>query len=903
MVVMPLFCGIIVFGGPVTLYVDPSSQVVLVSQDFTVNVSVDYVENLYGYQFKMSFDNSKLNASSLQDGGFLNSPTNTWSYIVNNALGYVSFAVGSLKPAAAKTGSSPPPLAIVHFKAVGVGNSSLHLYGTELADGQSIAIPHITVDGNVQVKWAPPNVLVSPPILNGSPGWINISDTFAVNVTIQLAHDVNYWQAGMSFNPAVLECLSYSEGPFLGTGGATTWQPGTIDNVAGVLTPHGASLGLGVGATGTGTLGIITFRVKSTGSSSLVLQNVLLLDRDYSEIIPATIGNGYFELPSPIPEPPTAFFTYFPISPYVNDIVTFDASASSPNGGVITKYEWDFGDNSQGSGMITINSYSTAGEYNVTLLVTDDENLTGSFSRIAKVIDLPVGLSIDVYTQRGGQGLNQSSDTFAPDELVIITAYVTYNLAPVANEFVKFYALYPNGTVWFSRDGMTDDRGLAFFGRLIPASPVFGKYSVNATTTVGMENAVDFVDFNIDWLVQVKSAVPCDRYGVPKNDFNRGEPLFMAVNITNNRFGSTYVLVWTTAQDCWQMLACYGEETYLVQAGQSFVVMRVGQIGLSNFIGPDATTETGARSAGGLGVPLSPCVSSSFYIHAANPDIAVLGVTTSTSCTYIGHSVVITVTMFNEYYLPQDRNVTLYGNSIKIETLNILALPPYQEMNFTCIWDTYTYSQGDYVIRAEAANCTGEKDLSDNTKVDGTVHLGPRVGLHHDISVTSLNSSKTVVGKGYSTNVSVTVQNQGDYSETSNVTIYVNQIEFTSFQGIVLSSGNSTTLTYTWPVPSWFGYGNCVLKAVTTTVPNETDTDDNTRLDGIIRISVPGDVSGLTEGVPDGLVNMRDIAYMIILFNTRPNSPNWNPNADVDNDGVCNMRDIAIAVLNFNIHV
>jgi len=35
---------------------------------------------------------------------------------------------------------------------------------------------------------------------------------------------------------------------------------------------------------------------------------------------------------------------------------------------------------------------------------------------------------------------------------------------------------------------------------------------------------------------------------------------------------------------------------------------------------------------------------------------------------------------------------------------------------------------------------------------------------------------------------------------------------------------------------------------------------------------------------------------------TNPSSPNWKPNADVNNDGVCNMRDIQIAILNFNKH-
>ena len=65
------------------------------------------------------------------------------------------------------------------------------------------------------------------------------------------------------------------------------------------------------------------------------------------------------------------------------------------------------------------------------------------------------------------------------------------------------------------------------------------------------------------------------------------------------------------------------------------------------------------------------------------------------------------------------------------------------------------------------------------------------------------------------------------------------------------------------------------------------------------------DVSGTTPGVPDGTVNMRDIAYIILHFATNPNSTNWDPRCDIYGpigapDGVVNMRDIAFAVLCFN---
>jgi hypothetical protein len=131
------------------IYVSPASKSVQTGQEFTIDIDVDYVSNLYGYEIWMNFDNSKLNASAIDYDGFLNEPTTMWHQEVNNTGGYVSLAYTSLRPAPAKTGGSPPPLATVHFKAIGVGTSTLHLNKTLLADDQAITITHTTADGEV----------------------------------------------------------------------------------------------------------------------------------------------------------------------------------------------------------------------------------------------------------------------------------------------------------------------------------------------------------------------------------------------------------------------------------------------------------------------------------------------------------------------------------------------------------------------------------------------------------------------------------------------------------------------------------------------------------------------------------------------------------------------------------
>jgi len=174
-------------------------------------------------------------------------------------------------------------------------------------------------------------------------------------------------------------------------------------------------------------------------------------------------------------------------------------------------------------------------------------------------------------------------------------------------------------------------------------------------------------------------------------------------------------------------------------------------------------------------------------------------------------------------------------------------------------------------------------------------------GPAHDVAISSIVPLKTVVGQNYCVNISTIAVDYGVYGESFNVSVYANSTMI--YQTLVtLTARNSITLTFTWNATG-FVFGNFTVKAVADIVQNETNTADNIRIaDASIHIGVPGDISSATPGVLDGIANMRDINYLVLLFNTNLGSPNWNPNADVNNDGICNMRDINIAIVNFNRH-
>lgn len=64
----------------------------------------------------------------------------------------------------------------------------------------------------------------------------------------------------------------------------------------------------------------------------------------------------------------------------------FDASESKDHDGAITRYPWNFGDGTNGSGMAGSKTYSLPGTYTVTLTVRDNDGATHSTSKSVRVI-------------------------------------------------------------------------------------------------------------------------------------------------------------------------------------------------------------------------------------------------------------------------------------------------------------------------------------------------------------------------------------------------------------------------------------------------------------------------------------------------------------------------------------
>jgi len=164
----------------------------------------------------------------------------------------------------------------------------------------------------------------------------------------------------------------------------------------------------------------------------------------------------------------------------------------------------------------------------------------------------------------------------------------------------------------------------------------------------------------------------------------------------------------------------------------------------------------------------------------------------------------------------------------------------------------------------------------------------------YDVATTNITPSKTIVGQGFSMNITITIANKGEFTETFTVMLYVNTTVIGTRE-VTIPNNSSTTITLTWNTTG-HAYGNYTINAEAETVQGETATQDNTLKDGWILVTIPGDVNGdfRCEGKDNGFVSK--------AYDTRPEDPRWITNADINNDGRVEGKDVGIVAKYYDTH-
>jgi hypothetical protein len=276
------------------VYVDPLlTEGLSPCQNFTIEVKLQNVTNLYGFEILFQWDPDILGyvdhtatipvenyPNGVLHGGIL------WvANTVDETAGTYNLVVSSL-------GIPPPPsfngsgiIFNMTFHVEGEGRSLLEIYTSELSDNSSPAqpIPHDVQDGYfTNYEPIPAEVSVSPKsIVNPELG---PCENFTVNIELENVYELESFEFWLAYNTTVLDVVDITVNPVFPESSTATFEPEGMAQVAGW---DGTS-------TGYLTLANVTFHVTEYGESLLDLFNITLMDT-WNETIPYEEPvDGYF---------------------------------------------------------------------------------------------------------------------------------------------------------------------------------------------------------------------------------------------------------------------------------------------------------------------------------------------------------------------------------------------------------------------------------------------------------------------------------------------------------------------------------------------------------------------------------------------------------------------------------
>ena len=338
------------------IYVDPVANTALPGEYFTINLNVANVTGLWGWECRMSFSPECLytNSTMIEEGPFLkNVGSTTFSTYIGPQ--YIQAGCNFTGP---DTVAGNGTLANITFYVVKKGASNFHLYESYLRDVDLNLIGHTTKDAGFSCV---DDVAITSVI--AYPTEARVGEAVLVNVTVKNIGNLT----------ETFDVTTFYDNVTIGTQ--------TVSNLT------------------SSTSATLTFEWNTTG----VAAGVYVISANTS-VIPDEINitdNTKIDGTVRVEKAPLASFTVTPASPLVGEATTFDASSSTPNGGFIVSYTWDFGDGNATSSTNStiIHCYAEDGNYTVALTVVDNEGLNGTTFDIITVLNrIPVALFTESAT-------------------------------------------------------------------------------------------------------------------------------------------------------------------------------------------------------------------------------------------------------------------------------------------------------------------------------------------------------------------------------------------------------------------------------------------------------------------------------------------------------------------------
>ena len=280
------------------LYVDPPTVLDLEPcQNFTIEVKIANITDLYGFDLKLSWDPSILEYVShtvmvpveTHPGGVLHEPVLPVKDKVDKDAGIYECAYSQMGDTPTFNGSGT--IFSMTFHVVGLGNCEIKFTYYKFVDEEAVPLDIDVQNGYFQNYVPPPpppaKIYVSPQKIIDST--LQVCKNFSISIKVSDIVDLYHFELWMSYNTTILDVTSiYVNETFNPNIETEIFESEGLLRTAGWLTPPSPSI------EGSATLVYITFHVTGIGESVLDVFNVTLLNSASEPIEFLEPQDGYF---------------------------------------------------------------------------------------------------------------------------------------------------------------------------------------------------------------------------------------------------------------------------------------------------------------------------------------------------------------------------------------------------------------------------------------------------------------------------------------------------------------------------------------------------------------------------------------------------------------------------------
>ena len=719
----------------------------------------------------------------------------------------------------------------------------------------------------IKASPGPTKLYVDPPRVVDTT--LTVNETFSVNVSIAEVADLYHWKVVLYFpfnsllytNETMVE-----EGPFLQSGGTTTFSFSLISGDRGIILE--CEITSGTGVDGDGTLVTITFQVKDKGDCELWLRPGATLTNIWdSTATPITHEkeDGYFRnVANLYLEPET-------IMGNPGDTFSVDVNIVD----VEDVYGWQFELSWEPGKLLTVTSATEGG------FLKDINPGSTFFSKTISFNNVFVACTLTgtppTITPVSGGGLlatiNFDVDTTGNTTLhlsavkVIVYNYTateppwTYLMADPTTQDGYFYTTKPvaefdyepsipppcahqpitfNATASFDPDDSYDPTP----GGIVNYSWDFGDENTTGTTDPIIIHTYDEVSiFAVNLTVTDDDG---EIYFLAKGDVGTVVRDIAVINVTLAPEVPTHgdiVNINMTVKNLGDVSESFNVTAYYddTEIGtNSTYGTDIPQLSSEKNVTLSLKWNTTTVPAGDYTIKANATIVTLYENNTSNNlfvdgtvdfptihDIAVTDITFSPTTATPGDEVDVDVTVSNLGSVTESFQVSAYYDSTLIGTKSVSSLGVGASKIVDFDWDTIGVDAPTYALKANVTILPDEANATNNLLVDGNITFT----IVHDLAVTAVTFSPTIAMPGTIVDVDVTVRNLGTTTESSfDVSIDYDSTTIDTKTVSVLPAGQSQIVDFDWDTTG-VAHGDYTVKATVTllddivTINNELEGD------------------------------------------------------------------------------